>query len=779
MNSIFMCSDHIYDTIHNKVRMISNLKTWHIHITGQVQGIGYRPYIYRKAKDHRLKGWVSNDADGVHIQVNANKKRFDLFMDDIALITPPHLAVITNVKFKKVEFQSFNRFKIIHLGGGQPSNMLITPDIAICPDCRKEIENENDRRANYAYTTCCQCGPRYSVINSLPYDRENTEMATFQMCDQCSSEYKKPADRRYFSQTNSCAECGVSMSLYNSEKKLLSSDNQTITDNIIDYWKKGKIIAIKGIGGYLLTCDAQNKEVVSRLRKLKNRPSKPFAVMIPSLDHVSDLTNVERSSFIGSISPIVLLDTRKIKGEYHGIHDGLDKVGVMIPYAPLFQILLNLFQKPIVATSGNVSNSPIVFKNEDARDQLSHIADYIVTNDREIAIPQDDSVIQYAEVSQQKIIIRRSRGMAPSYFNSQNQWQKDGVLAMGAHLKSTFSILHNHNVYISQFIGDLDHYDTQQHYRHTLDHLSQLLNTEITQVMVDLHPEYPATIHGRQLAQTHELPITTVQHHIAHFCALLGEYALQESEENILGVIWDGTGLGDDGHIWGSEFFTFEKGQFDRCAHLEYYPIIGGDKMAREPRLSALAILGASELGEELLRTKFSGIEWKVYQKLLKGDAKIKTSSMGRLFDAVSSLLGIKDIQSYEGEAAMLLELEAGSYFQKNNYNLNISDYLIDNQSVTLNPKTLLTRIAADLKSGIVTSEISAKFHLTLANWIRVVTLSQGYKKVGFSGGVFQNSLLVDLITLDMRDEFELLFHKDLSPNDENVSFGQLVYEGM
>ncbi|MDG2449929.1 MAG: carbamoyltransferase HypF, partial [Saprospiraceae bacterium] len=667
MNSIFMCSDHIYDTIHNKVRMIFNLKTWHIHITGQVQGIGYRPYIYRKAKDHDLKGWVSNDAAGVHIQVNANKKSFDLFIDDIALIAPPPLAVISSIQFKEIEFQSFNQFEIIHLGGVKPSDMLITPDFAICPECRKEIEDENDRRINYSFTTCCQCGPRYSVTNSLPYDRENTEMATFQMCHQCSSEYNKPADRRYFSQTNSCSECGVSMSLYNSEKKLLSSEDQAITDNIINFWNKGKIIAIKGIGGYLLTCDAQNEEVVSRLRKLKNRPSKPFAVMIPSLDHVSDLTNVERSSFMGSISPIVLLDTRKVKGEYHGIHDGLDKVGVMIPYAPLFQILLNLFQKPIVATSGNVSNSPIIYKNDEALDQLSQIADYIVTNNREIAIPQDDSIIQYTEVCQQKIIIRRSRGLAPTYFNSKNQWKGDGVLAMGAHLKSTFSILHNQNVYISQYLGDLDHYDTLQHYRHTLDHLSQLLNTKVSQVIVDHHPEYTASIDGKEMAQSQNLPLLTVQHHIAHFCALLGEHALQKSNEKILGVIWDGTGLGDDRQVWGSEFFTYEKGQFDRCANLEYYPTIGSDKMAREPRLSALAILGESEVSEDVLRAKFSTTESKIYHQLLKRSTTIKSTSMGRLFDAVSSLLGIKDILSYEGEAAMLLEMQARTFFKSNN----------------------------------------------------------------------------------------------------------------
>jgi len=756
--------------------MQGTLKSWHIHIKGQVQGIGYRPHIYRKAKELGLKGWVSNDVNGVHIQVNGDQKSIEKFLDEIALITPPELAIINDLQIKEAEPQAFTEFQIVHKESERTSNIMITPDIAICSECRLEISNIDNRRSDYAFTTCCQCGPRYSVIHSLPYDRENTEMFLFQMCDECSSEYRNPEDRRYYSQTNSCSKCGVRMSLYDSDKKQLSVDNQSIITSIVDFWKKGKIIAIKGIGGFLLTCDAQNEVAISRLRKLKMRPSKPFAVMIPSLDHVVHLTNAEGDSLNGPVSPIVLMNAGKVKGQYHGIHDHLDRIGVMIPYAPLFQVILNVYNKPIVATSGNVSNSPITFKNNEAIDKLTEIGDYIVTNDRKITIPQDDSVIQYSERCQQKIILRRSRGLAPTYFNAHNQWQKDGILAMGAHLKSTFSILHHHNVYISQYLGDLDHYDTQQHYIHTLEHLSQLLNIDISQIVVDQHPEYPATVHGEKLAQSKDLPLLKVQHHIAHFCALLGEYALHESQEKILGVIWDGTGMGDDGHIWGSEFFTYENYEFSRCAHLDYVPIIGGDKMAREPRLSALAILYGAQMGADLLHTKFTSIEWKVYQKLLKGHAKMKTSSMGRLFDAVSTLLGLNDKQSYEGEAAMHLEVKARMFFRSNGFNPDIPNYFANNQQINLVPKNILIGIMTDINSGIPVTEIAAKFHVTLVFWIRAVALSQQCKKIGFSGGVFQNSLLVDLIILSLRDEFELLFHKNLSSNDENISFGQLVF---
>ncbi|MCB0855077.1 MAG: carbamoyltransferase HypF, partial [Bacteroidetes bacterium] len=452
---------------------------------------------------------------------------------------------------------------------------------------------------------------------------------------------------------------------------------------------------------------------------------------------------------------------------------GLTQIGVMLPYAPLYELLLHTFQKPIVATSGNISNSPIVFQDNQALAELPEIADFLLTNNREIVIPQDDSVIKFSPFKKEKIVLRRSRGLAPTYINSDLILPEACILATGAMLKSSFGFLHEGNTYLSQYLGDLAHFDTLENYRHTIEHFFRLFNAKPEVILCDKHPDYPSTRYAEEMAASFEIPVHHIQHHIAHFGAVLGENNQIESKTPVLGVIWDGTGLGDDGQIWGGEFFIYENYSFHRAHHFTYFDSILGDKMAREPRISALAACRGIESATELLKGKFTPTEWKIYTKILSGGTRLQTSSVGRIFDAVAALLDLKDIQSYEGEAALLLEQLATEYCKKNGLGF-LSSYSYSTMDI-LSTKGMLREIIEDIQQGESPAFIAAKLHFSLAEMIGVIARKKQIKKIAFSGGVFQNGLLVDLIWHLLGDEFELFFHRQLSPNDENIAFGQMV----
>ena len=752
--------------------------TWHLHVTGQVQGVGYRPTVFRIARDFNLVGYVKNKSDGLHVVFNATKEQSEIIKSEVCLHAAPPLAIITTVELRTIPDQSFAKFRILNATDDSTPNLVITPDIALCDACSKELSDDSDRRKSYGFNSCSQCGPRYSIINDLPYDRENTEMDKFKMCSLCAEEYNTSTDRRYYAQTITCPNCAVSLQLYNAHDETMSFDDSAIIVQIPKLWEAGKIIAIKGIGGFLLTCDATNDDVIGRLRKLKHRPTKPFAIMYPdpgSLDSF-DISNDEIQELKGHVSPVVLIsknETRLSKG----ICDQQDKVGVMLPYAPIFKVLLSVFRKPIVATSGNISNAPVIFRDKDAIDELSHIADYILINNRDIVVPQDDSVVKFSKVHQQKIILRRSRGLAPSYINSDVNSTSEPLLAMGAQLKSTFALLQSSNTYISQYLGDLESFDTIANYKHCLTHLTGLLKINPARILCDLHEGYASNHYAHQLSKDWKVPIESIQHHEAHFSAIIGEHELIDCKEPVLGVIWDGAGLGSDGAIWGSEFFIYKNFQFERFAHLDNYNLFLGDKMAKEPRLSALSIVHDLPEALDLIRQKFSHTEWSVYSKKLKEAKHIKTSSMGRLFDAVSSILGLCDKQTFEGEAAMLLEVRARRYFEHHSLTSIDDDYYEKGPDCSLlSPQRLLKKIIRDLTTGLDINFVAAKFHVTLVNWIANVAKHQGCNKIAFSGGVFQNDLLVDLAIEYLSKSHDLYFHEQLSPNDENISFGQLIY---
>lgn len=750
--------------------------TFHIHIQGIVQGVGFRPFIYKLALENDLKGTVSNGNDGVNILINADFDKCNQFVNLIKE-KAPEMSHITELEVFPVEDMVFDRFKIVESDSNAEPKLLFAPDFSICDDCLKELNSKNDRRYNYPFITCTNCGPRYSIISALPYDRENTTMEKFRMCPDCQQEYDEVLDRRYYSQTNSCPTCGIKLEIYNGESIEMSQDK--IIAYVVDQWKKGKIISIKGIGGFLTTCDANNKKAIENLRLRKNRPDKPFALMYPDIEMIEKdtfLSEPEIRELKSKWSPIVLLKYRENIHEkiyVDGICKDLDRVGIMLPYTPLFDLLMKKFNAPIVATSGNISGSTIIYDNEKAKEELMKISDILVLNNRDIVVPQDDSVIKFSGKSNQRIVIRRSRGLAPSYIDTDLKLEKRSIIATGAMLKSTFSIINKDQIYISQFLGNTDVYDSQLNYIHTLDHFIKLLRIKPEIILIDKHPAYFSHNYGNELAQKYNAQIIAIQHHKAHFAAVLGEHNLHTQDEKVLGVIFDGTGYGDDGQIWGGEFFVYEGYKISRYEHLPYFDFILGDKMVKEPRISALSICHTALGAEKYLKNKFTDSEWQIYNKLLSQDSNLKSSSIGRLFDAVASLLFDIDHQTFEGHAAMILETKAVEFISKNaGFD---KSYFISTEKSDDILKLITSGIISDLENGTDQAQIAAKFHVTIVDYIIFIAGKTGIKKLAFSGGVFQNGLIVELIIGKLSSHYQLYFHKQLSPNDECIAFGQVV----
>lgn len=743
-------------------------KQVHLHIQGQVQGVGFRPFVYRLALEIQLRGWVNNSSDGVHIEISGSDPQIELFCQRL-LAEAPALSRITSFSRTVLPFQPYSEFQIVSSDDTTLPQLLLTPDFGLCSACRTELHQADNTRFAYPFITCTNCGPRYSIITGLPYDRPLTTMQGFTMCPACQAEYDDPLNRRYYSQTNSCNNCGIELQYYATHYKTWE-DNTTALASCIAALQAGKIVAVKGIGGFLLLADATNANTLNLLRLRKNRPSKPFALLYPDLESLAAdvmLSPLSAEALQSSVAPIVLLPVQpqpKSGVQLAAIAPGLRRLGVMLPYAPLLELISVALGRPLVATSGNLSHAPIAYTNEQASEQLNSIADGILLHNREIVVPQDDSVLAFTPVHQQKVVIRRSRGLAPTlllpHFQPQN-----GLLAMGALLKSTFAFTHQNNLYLSQYLGDLEDFDTQQNYQLTLQHLLNTLQVKPTCILVDLHPEYASSHLGRKIAAETGLPVVPIQHHLAHFGAVLAEHDLLNQTEPVLGVIWDGVGLGDDGQIWGGEFFVYHQKQFQRKSHFAYFPYFMGDKMAREPRLSAFAILGP----DPVLESKFSATEWANYQVLWQKKHFVQTSSMGRIFDAVAALLGILDVQTYEGEAALRLEELAWTYWGAENP--MPSSYIFDAQ---ISPQHLLLQIKTDLQAGLPKNLIAFKFHFSLIQLIQKIATAERVQRIAFSGGVWQNSLLVDLALSQLHD-FQFYFHQKVSPNDEGVALGQVA----
>lgn len=749
------------------------MNTYHIHIGGLVQGVGFRPFVCRLAEAHHINGWVSNGNDGVHIEFSANKADAEIFYQEI-ITTPPANAIVTAHHIHAVEIKEFNDFVIRSSDDSAKPDLLLTPDIAICKNCRQEIAAENNKRFQYPFTTCLECGPRYSIITALPYDRSNITMAGLKMCAACELEYNDVHNRRHFSQTNSCIDCSIPLHFYDNNGTEICSDVDCILVMLQKALEDGHIVAVKGIGGYLLLCDASNPLSIETLRDRKHRPAKPFAVMYPSVAMMEEdlvLTTKEKSAIQGKVAPIVLCKIRTAPASglcTEVIAPGLDKVGAMLPYTPLLLLILQQWNKPLIATSGNLSGSPIIYRDEDALEWLIDYADFILAFDRDIVMPQDDSVVQFTE-QQQRIVLRRSRGMAPNYYPSLFT-QPEATLAMGAEMKSAFAVLDKH-LYVSQYLGDQGNYESQLSYKNTLLHLLGLLKCKPEKILIDDHPGYFVSNSGKQLAQSWNIPVVGVQHHKAHFAAVLAENDLLRSNEAVLGVVWDGTGFGDDDQVWGGEFFMLEDGTIERTMHLEYFPQLLGDKMSKEPRVSAVSLLRNNMDHLMMIKDLFSAQEREYYLKLLKQRQILLTSSMGRLLDGIAAILKIQSFNTYEGEAAMKLEAVATRCKNK-----SFEYYPISINKNRLDWLPMIDELMIDNASGVDVAVIARKVFVSLAMLIKNVAARAAVKKIAFSGGVFQNALLVDLIIELLKDDFQLYFHKQLSPNDECIGFGQIAY---
>ena len=760
------------------------MATYHIHITGRVQGVGFRPFVYRLAQRFQLKGWVKNAEDGVHVEINAEETTAHDFLKHI-LSEKPAQAIIEHSTLKIAPPQYFEHFNILESdqSGFIPmsSGIKFTPDFSICSNCKTELFDPHNCRFGYGFITCTDCGPRYSIQIEKPFDRETTTMKPFMVCETCKAEYNTPSDVRFYSQTNSCASCGIQLKLFDKNKSIIAVENP-IT-HIVQAIEQGKIVAVKGIGGYLLLCDATNETTIQELRQRKNRPRKPFAVLYPNLDVLRqdvNLSETEEQILLSEKAPIVLVGIKEKRASaiaLKSIAPNLHKIGVMVPYAPLLCLITEGVSKPLIATSGNTRGAPIIHDDNEAINQLSHFADLIVTHNRQIVAPQDDSVVQLA--GEKPILLRRARGYAPAYFGALPKNTMDGIIAMGADLKATIGISHQQEWTISQYLGNQENYEAQQSYDTVAQHLIQLTGVKPRLILVDKHPLYHTSQNGLGWAKRDNLEVAFVQHHEAHFAAVLQENDLIKTDTPVLGVIWDGTGYGSDGNSWGGEFFTYQNHAFQRIFHLNYVPLIVGDKMAREPRISAMAfchkqlgVVAPSRLFREapFLSEKFSKNEYAVYTKML-AQPNLFTSSMGRLFDAVACLLGLIDKASYEGEAALYLQHLAENTTGRR----NATPYTVVFNENTIDTDAVIKNILNDLKQGIERAEIALKFHLTLVQMIRFVAEKSNCQKIAFSGGVFQNSLLVQLIARDLKD-YDLYFHKELSPNDENIAFGQLAH---
>lgn len=748
------------------------MQTYHIHIGGLVQGVGFRPFVCRLAEDFGVNGYVLNGTNGVHIEINAIEEIANKFYIAVINEAPVH-SVIERHELSMVPFVEYHGFSIKHSEEYSEPDLLLTPDIAMCEDCRKEIHDKENIRYQYPFTTCLHCGPRFSIIHTLPYDRHHTTMEPFQMCSRCEEEYLTLMDMRFFSQTNSCPDCAIPMHLYGKDGALEVSNPSEQVSRVINELKLGNIVAVKNTGGYLLLCDATDPMAVRMLRQRKQRPAKPFAMMYSSVEEAAKdlkITQAEMKALLSSVAPIVLCRLRP--DAKHAvcsqlIAPGLDTIGWMLPSTPLLQLISDGFKKPLIATSANLSGSPILYRDEDALDNLFAFADLVLTHDREIVMPQDDSVMHFSEEGE-RIILRRSRGLAPNILQHPFSTNEKVILAMGADMKASFGLLDKDHLYMSQFLGDQGSLDAQIAYNDTLQHMLKMLKISPDCILADMHPGYHTHVQANMLGERFDVPVHFIQHHEAHFCSVLTEHDLVDKEGSILGIVWDGMGYGWDGQVWGGETFLFEDLNIERVAHLDYFPQLSGNKMNAEPRLSAISMLSHFTDAGGWMMDLFSAQEWKYYEKLSKQKGHIQTSSIGRMIDAVASIVGVCQYNSYEGQAAMQLEAVAASATYRSSELYPIS---FRNNIISWEP--MMEAILNDVKRKEPIPVVAYRFFRTLASLVPRMSEYYEVEKVALSGGVFQNRLLIELIN-EMMDKKRLLYNRQVSPNDENIAFGQI-----
>jgi len=759
------------------------MKRYRITVSGRVQGVGFRPTVYRYALSENLAGFVSNTAEGVFIEIEGAEKSIKNFSRKLKL-HPPQQSKITKIIVKKIP-PKFEKIFIIKKStdrNGGKTSLHISPDISICDDCLKELFDKNDRRYLYPFINCTNCGPRFTIIEDIPYDRKKTTMKKFKMCGNCQKEYENPSDRRFHAQPDACWDCGPDVKLVRSQKcspRIYSGVSEANSikaiQKTVEFLRKGKIIAVKGIGGFHICCDAANDDAVKKLRRRKKRPDKPFAVMMPDIKTVRKfcyLSAHEEKILLSSERPIVLL--RKLPAIdiklSNAVAHGINSLGVMLPYTPLHYLLVQKFDV-LLMTSGNKQDEPICKDNAEAIKELSGICDYFLIHNRDIFNRCDDSIVQLQKNDIK--ILRRSRGYVPNPIPLPSTlYPLPSILATGAELKNTFCLTRGNEAYPSQYIGDLKDAKSYEFYKEAIEKMKNLLKVEPKIIAHDLHPDYFSTQYAKEFRTSDSgLQTISVQHHYAHIASVCAEHKINSK---VIGVAFDGTGYGSDGKIWGGEFLIVNGDEtFERKFHLKYAKLPGGDRATDE-----IWRIGFSYIydifGDKAIKY-YPNKKTSVIKKMIDKNINCPlTSSVGRLFDAVASIINLRQEITYEAQAAVEIEqlidgrwkMEDGSY-----------EYEIIKDEIDV--KKMIIGIDEDLKNKKSKTEISVKFHNTLAKIILDICkrLKKATKinKVALSGGVFQNSVLLEkAVKLLKNAGFEVFANNNVPSNDGGISIGQV-----
>jgi hydrogenase maturation protein HypF len=783
-----------------------------VHITGIVQGVGFRPFVYNLATRLELKGWVKNTSAGVDIEVDGGRDVLEAFVKALRDEAPP-LSRIDELTATFGEANGFHSFEIVHSEAIENAFQPISPDVSICDDCLREMFDPSDRRYRYPFINCTNCGPRFTIIQDIPYDRPKTTMAPFAMCPDCEEEYTDPTNRRFHAQPVACSVCGPHVWLE------IRNTQYAVRDEAILETRRlladGKIAAIKGLGGFHLACDATNASAVTELRNRKLRVDKPFALMMPDLETIEKhcfVSEDERALLLSVARPIVLLRRKPESNIAKEVAPGQDTIGVMLPYTPLHYLLFaapnvqpstfNLH--PLVMTSGNLSEEPIATDNDEARERLSNLADAFLFHNRDIHIRCDDSVVRV--ISDQSSVIsdtqhaprnthhatrntqhvspnshlasrifplRRSRGYSP--FPVKLPWEVPPLLATGAELKNTFCITNKDYAFLSHHIGDLENYETLKSFEQGIEHFERLFRAKPVAIACDMHPNYLATRYAIERAGRENLPTFNIQHHHAHIAACMAEHGLDGSRP-VIGLAFDGTGYGEDGAIWGGEVLVADYNGYQRAGQLEYFPLPGGDAAIRKPARTALALLWSLGLDwDERLApvAEFCAEDRTTLRVQL--EKKINTpmtSSMGRLFDAAAALAGVRQAVNYEAQAAIEFEALADP--------LEGGKYPFEWKQARVQVRSAVEALVADVLAGVPVAKISSRFHNGLADVCRVASMEvrerTGINEVALSGGVWQNiTLLGRTLSLLQESSFRVYIHREVPTNDGGLALGQAV----
>ena len=745
-----------------------------LHVTGVVQGVGFRPFVYRLARRLELQGWVRNSAGDVEIALEGQPESLESFLEALPREAPP-LSRIERIVPAWGPVEGHTDFVILSSADEPDRRQPVPPDVALCPSCERELMESGNRRHLYPFITCTDCGPRFTVIEALPYDRERTTMRAFTQCPVCSAEYQTAGDRRHHSETNSCPSCGPRLWVETAPGTSVDGMGEDPVEQAAELIEAGKILGLRGFGGYHLVADATNEAAVAELRRRKRRDAKPFAVMVGSLAEARRLAKIsleEERLLLSQERPIVLLRSRTGSSIAPNVAPQLDTIGLMLPSTPLHHLLLFRLDRPLVMTSGNVSDEPIVIDNQEARDRLTGIVDAWVMHNREILSRCDDSVLRLAGSA--PIFLRRARGYAPLPIRLPVE-SPVPLLAVGPHLKNTFTLAHGDQAYLSPHIGDLESLESLDHWRATLATYQHLFRIGPEAIVHDLHPGYLSTRLAREMGVSQTL---AVQHHHAHIAAVMGEHGVIGP---VIGLAFDGTGYGDDGAVWGGEVLVADLQGYRRVSHLRYAPLPGGDRAVRYPWRTALGYASLDRWMSASLALAFQGVdpqELDLARRQLEANLNSPlASSMGRLFDAAAAVLGVRRASYYEGQAAIELEALAGRRVAAERPCL-IEEDPTSPGSWIIDPLPLLGILGLRRQRGEDVADLAADFHASVA-WAATqvvdrVAEATGITTVALGGGVFQNArLLGSMIERLQEMGLRVLVPRALGPNDGAISYGQ------